>query len=104
MSQPETSSNRPDNIFEAPSKNVNDAFETLSLTSRVYKASLGLLIFGNLLPLVPLIFGGEAVFTKTYLEFNILLVMHTICLKCLSTPGQSHSSSPSASSTTDREQ
>jgi hypothetical protein len=86
MSQPEASSNRP------------------TLSAQLYKASPGLFIFGNLISLVSWYFGREDVFTHNQIMFNIFLVIHTICFKYLPPPGQSHSSSPNASSTTDREQ
>lgn len=96
MSQTEALSKRPDDIFEALSKKVNDTFETLS--AQLDKASVGLLIFGNLLSLIL----RGAVFTHNQIMFNMLLVVHMICFRYLHPPGQSHSSKPSTSSTTDR--
>lgn len=97
MSQSETLSKRPDDIFETLSKKVDDTSGTLS--ARLDKASVGLLIFGNLLSLIL----RGAVFTHNQIMFNMLLVVHMICFRYLRSPGQSHPSKPGTSSTTDRE-
>jgi hypothetical protein len=68
MSQPEASSNRPDSIFEALGKNINDAFATLFV--RLHKASLGLMIFGNLIPLIFSMLAGEVVYMHKQIMFN----------------------------------
>jgi hypothetical protein len=68
MSQPEASSNPPDSIFEALGKTINDAFETLSV--RLHEASLGLWIFGNLIPLILSILAGEVVYMHKQIMFN----------------------------------
>jgi hypothetical protein len=101
MSQPEASSNRPDSILEALDKNINDAFETLSV--RLYKASPGLLVFGNLIQWILCYLRKELAFTHNYIMFNVLIVAHKICFDYFHPPGQSRSSNPSASSTADRE-
>jgi hypothetical protein len=90
MPQPGASSNRPEDILE-------------TFSALLYKASPGLVIFGNLISLVRMYFEGEAVFTHNHIMFNILIVVHAICFNCLRSTGQSQSSNPSTPSTTDRE-
>lgn len=97
MSQPEALSKRSDDIFEALGTKVNDTFETLS--ALLDKAWLELLMFGNLLSIIL----RGAVITHNQIMFSILLIVHMICYRYFHSPGQSHSSKPSTSSTTDRE-